>query len=284
MDGLERRWLLEGAWKLQVLEDSEGWSILEPLAQDATGDRPVRWSDATGAFGAACDEFRLAGSSGTWDVRVYRNRCVMSASPVPGGRLRIPDGWWREETGEGAGASVGLGRPGTSSRDLERSERRGWEAWIEPRGVDASEPRTFSIVERWHRHDETHGDTEFLHGMAPIGGEALLREALRNGASGPVALALDCRDLDVEEHTEDHLADGFLFAHQAFGARWLCWNAPPSAKVVRALERAHMDAQGELFGVWVARGEPLPSRAPWRRLGPVLRRGESEADCYVWER
>lgn len=282
MEGFERRWLLEGAWKLQVVEDPQGWSILEPREQDATGDRPVRWSDATGAFGAASDEFRMEGRSGVWDLRVYRSCPVISASPVPGGRLRLPVGWWREEAE--AGARAGMGNSGTTSRDLERCERRGWEAWIRPIGGEVSEARLFRIVGGWHHHDATHGDTPLLHGMAPIGGEASLRETLRKGESGPVELALDCRNLDLEGVSEDHLADGFLFAHQAFGARWLCWDAPPSEQVARALERSHMDAQGELFGVWVAGGEPLPARAAWRRLGPVLRPSGSVPDCYVWER
>lgn len=284
MQGFERRWLLETSWKLQVQEGEEGWSVRETDGEDASSESPPRWSDGTGAFGAASVEFRLEGRSGTWDLRVYERLKVASAAQVPGGRIRLPEGWWMASGEERSPSALGFGAPGTSVEDLERGERRGWEAWIPSADGDVGPAATFAIVGNWHRVDERHGDTAILNRMAPIGGEAFLRDRLR-GRPGSPLLALDCRDLVEATDTEDGLADGFLFAHQAFGARWLCWDAPPSAVVAKALERAHMDAQGELFGVWVARGgEAVPARAPWRRLGPVLRPCEGVPDCYVWQR
>ena len=283
MQGIERRWLLEASWNLLVEEGDAGWSVREAGDETITGERPPRWSDGTGAFGAASDEFRLEGRSGTWDLRVYRRLRVVSATQVPGGRLRLPEGWWRASGEERSPQALGFGAPDTSLADLERSERRGWEGWIPSTG-EGTVPAPFSVLSDWHHRDTRHGDTEVLHRMAPIDGEGSLRDRLRDGGPGSSVLALDCRKLVLETDTEDGLADGFLFAHQAFGARWLCWDAPPPVVVVNALERAHMDAQGELFGVWIAGGNPIPGRASWRRLGPVLRPSERVPDCYVWER
>jgi hypothetical protein len=189
-----------------------------------------------------------------------------------------------DSTGQEAGRNLGFGAQGTSVEALERCERRGWDAGLSEFDSDAPTNTRFSILSGWHRRDDAHGDTAVLHRLAPIEGEASLRERLRSGSAGRIRWALDCRALIEDEDTEDALADAFLFAHQAFGARWLCWDAPPSALVVRALERAHMDAQGELFGVWLAGPEAIPARSAWRRLGPVLKPSESEPDCYVWER
>lgn len=284
MEGFERRWLLDASWRLLVEEKGDGWSIREADSGSATGDRPPRWSDATGAFGVASDEFRLEGRSGVWDLRVFARDRVVAAAPVPGGVLEMPQGWWMDPEGGDATRSLGFGASGTSVDVLERCERRGWEAGLHATGDGSDAETRFSIVRAWHRHDKSHGDTAILHRMAPIEGEASLRERLRSGCSPTAAMALDCQDLVEDADAEDGLADGFLFAHQAFGARWLCWNAPPSAVVVRALERAHMDSQGELFGVWLAGPSPVPARSPWRRLGPVLRPSESDPDCYVWQR
>lgn len=279
-----RRWLLDAPWRLQVEENAEGWTIREVESGIAEGDRPLRWSDASGAFGGASDEFRLEGRSGVWDLRVFSKARVVSSGPVPGGTLRRPAGWWMDSTGQEAGRNLGFGAQGTSVEALERCERRGWDAGLSEFDSDAPTNTRFSILSGWHRRDDAHGDTAVLHRLAPIEGEASLRERLRSGSAGRIRWALDCRALIEDEDTEDALADAFLFAHQAFGARWLCWDAPPSALVVRALERAHMDAQGELFGVWLAGPEAIPARSAWRRLGPVLKPSESEPDCYVWER
>ena len=284
MEGFERRWLLDASWKLLVEERDQGWSIREAGSACATGDRPPRWSDATGAFGVASDEFRLEGRSGVWDLRVFPRERVIAASSVPGGQLEMPHGWWMDPGGEEAPRSLGFGASGTSVDVLERCERRGWEAGLHALGDGSDGETRFSIVRSWHKHDTNHGDTAILHRMTPIEGEASLRERLRSGCSPTSATALDLQDLVEDADAEDGLADGFLFAHQAFGARWLCWNAPPSAVVVRALERAHMDSQGELFGVWLAGASPVPCRSAWRRLGPVLRPSEGDADCYVWQR
>lgn len=282
MEDLERCWVLDGVWSLLVRESAAGWSIEVADRESAVGKRPMRWTDRSGAFGAPSDEIRLEGRSGTWGLRVYAESRVVAAAEVPGGRLSLPPGWWQSTNEECADRPVGFGEQGSSVRDLERCERRGWESWVLREMAGAAQRVSFSVVRSWHRADASYGDTPLLHRMAPVEGEAVLRERLREGRG--VRVALDCEGLVEDSDTEDQLADGFLFAHQAFGARWLCWNAPPSTKVVRALERAHMDAQGELFGVWLAGSAILPARAPWRGLGPILRANESDPDCYVWER
>lgn len=279
-----RRWLLDAQWRLQVEESAEGWAIREAESGSAEGLRPLRWSDATGAFGGASDEFRLEGRSGVWDLRVFSQARVVASGPVPGGTLRRPGGWWMDSAGREEGRSLGFGAPGTSVDALERCERRGWDAWLSGLESGGRMDTRFSILSGWHEYDEAHGDTAFLHRLAPIEGEATLRDRLRSGVEAGVRWALDCRRLVEDADTEDALADGLLYLHQAFGARWLCWDAPPSALVVRALERAHMDAQGELFGVWLAGPQDIPARSAWRRLGPVLRPSDREPDSYVWER
>lgn len=284
MEGFERRWLLDASWCLQVEEKEDGWSIREAEPGCATGIRPLRWSDATGAFGVASHEFRLDGRSGVWELRVYPSERVVASSPVPGGRLDLPRGWWVDPGGQEAARSLGFGATGSSVCTLERCERRGWISTLLATERTSGPGSLFTIVRGWHGWDASHGDTEILHRMAPLEGEAALRETLRAGIGSKTIPALDCRGIVEESDTEEGLADGFLFAHQAFGARWLCWSAPPPPIVVRALERAHMDSQGDLFGVWLASGDPVATRSAWRRLGPLLRPSESVPDCYVWER
>jgi len=276
-----RRWNLGHPWSLVVEENDAGWRLSEG-AGDAEGLRPQRLVDRTGAFGAPAEEVRLAGRSGTWTLRVFPERRVLAAGPVPGGRLDLPQGWWWEDEPDARPWPIGIGADGTGLEDLESCERRGWQRWLPgkeaPDGPDSD--GAFMLVAGWHAHDPRHGDTAILRRSAPREGEALLRS--RFGRTD-VGVALDCRGILDPEDTEDQIADAFLFLHQCLGARWLALEAPPSTRVERALERAHMDAQGEVFAVWIAAGFPA-GRSSWKRLGPCLRRREMDPDCYVWGR
>jgi hypothetical protein len=133
---------------------------------------------------------------------------------------------------------------------LVRCERRGW---------GESELGGLHLVEHWHRTDPSHGDTEVLHRLVWVG------EELPRGGDA----VLDCRGWLRKGDSERDLADAFLYLHQTHRVRWLGLDAFPDPEVVRALERAHGDSQGDLHAVWL--GAPLPKRrTEWMRLGPWL--------------
>lgn len=276
-----RRWILGHPWSLIVEENDVGWTIRE-VAGEVEGLRPQRLVDRTGAFGAPVEEVRLSGRSGTWTLRVFPERRVLAAGEVPGGTLDLPWDWWSEEVPGSRPWPIGMGADGTGPEDLEACERRGWQRWLPGMGSPGRQDSTaaFVLVEGWHAHDVRHGDTPILRRSAPREGEATLRS--RFGRTD-IGVALDCRGILDPADTEDQIADAFLFLHQCLGARWLALEAPPSPVVERALERAHMDAQGDVFAVWIASGFP-PERTSWKRLGPCLRRREMDPDCYVWGR
>ncbi len=115
------------------------------------------------------------------------------------------------------------------------------------------------LVRHWHGYDPGHGDTEILHRLSWVGAP-IPRDA---------GLVLDCRDWVRSGDSEKDLADGFLYLHQTHGVRWLGLEPFPSPTVVRALDRAHCDCQGDLFAVWL--GAPAPGRRTnWMRLGPWI--------------
>jgi len=280
-----RQWSLDAQWGLVVQEDATGWAFLEH-EKPADALAPLRLKDRTGAFGAPFEEFRLPGKSGTWAVRLYPHQKVIAASSPPAGRLVLPKGWWAEESVDSPGMEWGMGPSGTRPSDLECCERRGWEPWATrcSDGLGSGEPNhpastEIVILSEWHAMDPGHGDTEILH-------RAASREeggALRRRLAAECPSALDCRAILRETDTEAQLADAFLFLHQCHGARGLALEGPPSRKVANALERAHMDAQGDLFAAWIVE-RPVPGRTWWKRLGPCLvhKGTETDPDCYVW--
>jgi len=231
-----------------VEEHPWGWALRRVEADDAEGEPASCWKDATGAFGAPSEEYRFEGDSGRWGVRVFPRQRVLAATMAPGGRIELPAGWWSTFQ-EGLDRPFGAGPEGTGIADLERCERRGW--------LEEEIP-ALKLVSGWHATDSGHGDTEMLHRVAWA---AMAGERLSPGA------VLDCRDWIREGDSEGDLADTFLFLHQTHGARWLGLEPFPSVNVERALERAHCDAQGGVFGVWIGQG-PRVQRASWMRLGP----------------
>lgn len=247
-----RCWKTGCEWPLVIEEHPWGWALRLAESEEPEADVPSSWRDATGAFGAPSEEYRLEGQSGRWGVRLFPRQRVLAATEVPGGRIDVPEGWWSTFQG-GLDRPFGAGAEGTSILDLERCERRGW------REDDLA---GLKLVSDWHAMDPLHGDTEMLHRVAWKG---------KNGSRLSEGAVLDCRGWIRTGDSEENLADTFLYLHQTHGVRWLGLEPFPSVEVERALERAHCDAQGGLFGVWIGEG-PKQHRASWMRLGPWVPR------------
>lgn len=245
-----RRWRCGHEWPLMVEEGERGWSLYPAPGIRGEEEVPDRWRDSSGAFGAPSEEYGLDGQTGRWRLRVYPRERVLAAGAVPQGNLDVPPGWWSSLETD-AELPWGCGPQGTSLDDLVRCERRGW---------GDSELGGLHLVENWHRTDPSHGDTEVLHRLVWVG-KCLPR--------GDDSVVLDCRGWLRKGDSERDLADAFLYLHQTHRVRWLALDAFPDPEVVRALERAHGDSQGDLHAVWL--GAPLQDRrTEWMRLGPWL--------------
>ncbi|MCB9497263.1 MAG: hypothetical protein H6686_10310 [Fibrobacteria bacterium] len=270
---MSRIWQIDGDVPLAITHSGPNrWKILEQNHPGAS--RPDRsWIDESGAFCAPFRELEIVEEGERLSLRWFRGHKVLLAR---GGELELPSGWWSEESPAHPAWPWAMGSGGARPEDAERLSRGLWSHRIP--NPDGGTP--FRLVRNWSRQDPHHGDRPWLHQVAAREGEKGLRERLRGyGGCG----VLDLRVLDLHGMGAEDLSDLFLFLHQAYGAIWLGFAAPPSPVLLEGISMASMDSQGDLAPAWILE-RPVEGREIWKERGPCLVPCLSgmDPDCYVW--